>query len=753
MNLVYGAFAIIISLAIISNIFAKRQPENGLLISDTFVWSINGVPYLILFLIMMYYNTAPFSAITLFHVLVSACYVWQFRLLEFKKHYVRKSLPIGLILFVVAWTSMASYLEMQRFVILVPSVVVSAVVCLMMAAYFFMRSDKEIQLKSIIAILYILLAVVKFMYLIDTNHRGAIYFIGVFILDFLIYLIIAVLILINSYYRQLIRHTARGQVVGDMLEFAKEPIALLNQNGGLLFCNDHLKKDMELRDLEIKDLKTLLSVYGPEDYSEWYSKALLGFSKGEGCFISLPVIKESSLQKYIFCDIVPANKGYNVLFSLRAYPLDGQWGGKGRRSIDLLTNDGPIHQLSNDFEQLVLTGIEEKIGLMLVRLTNFSSIESKLGRELHRDFMAAIIGFIGSTTGIADISLYKPDTFIVLTDEMSFESIHTLAENLVHKLAESYSIAHLDVSMSPDLGVAIYPDNGLDYSEMTRAAQIALARSTAGNGSRVQFYDPDYKFIESDRIDLENDLRNAIKKNEFHMLFQPQVTTRDKNFRGFEALIRWDKQGGNAVSPNIFISLAEDIGIIETIGLWVLDHAIAKASLWQNEFGVDFVMSVNISSIQLEKPYFIDQVKEFLAKYHYAAENLELEVTESKILRTSREVYENLKALKEIGVKIALDDFGTGYSSLDYLRWLPFDVLKIDKSFIDNLTHASVEREIVYSVIGLVNKLELETVAEGVENIEQLHALQEAGCTYIQGYLYSAPLTDFEAREILLTID
>ena len=753
MNLLYGAFAIIISLAIISNIFTQQPSDKPLLVSDTLVWSISGVPYLILFLTMMFYNTAPFWAIASFHVLVSACYVWQFRMLEYKKSYVTTALPIGLMVFVLAWTAMACYLGMERFVILVPSVLVSAVVSLMLAAYFFMRSDKEVQLKSNIAILYSILAVVKIMYLINTNNQEPKYFIGVIMLEFMIYLITAVLILMNSYYKELIRHSLRGKVIGDMLGYADQPIALLNQEGALLFGNDFLKKDMASKAIKINNLKDLLDNYGPEDYMEWYQQSLQSFVNGDSCLLTLPVQKDKLMQTYIFCDVVPSRKKYNILFSMRSYPVDTEWAGKGRRSIDLLTNDGPIDLLSEGFELLANSDIKEKLGLLLVRLTNFSSIENKLGEELKGDFMAAMMGFIGSTEGVGKIGLYKEDTFIVISKEMSFEKIHDLAEKLVHKLAESYSIDHLDVSMSPDLGVAIYPDNGNDYTEMTKAAQIALARSTAGKGSRIQYYESDYKFIESDRIDLENDLRSAIKNDEFHVLFQPQVWAKDQTFRGFEVLIRWEKKGLVSVSPELFISLAEDLGIIEDVGLWVLDHAIGKASSWQNEFGIRFMMSVNISSVQLEKPYFVNQVRELLEKHKYPAKNLELEVTESKILRTSKEVYENLKEFKEMEIKIALDDFGTGYSSLDYLRWLPFDVLKIDKSFIDNLAQGSIEREIVYSVISLVNKLNLETVAEGVENEEQLQFLKEAGCTYIQGYLFSQPLTEFEARESLLTID
>ena len=193
--------------------------------------------------------------------------------------------------------------------------------------------------------------------------------------------------------------------------------------------------------------------------------------------------------------------------------------------------------------------------------------------------------------------------------------------------------------------------------------------------------------------------------------------------------------------------------IIEKISDWVLVEAISKAANWQKEFGRSFVISIDVSVYQLERENFVNRLSEILTQYEYNPNDLELEVSENKITGSSREFYANLKAIKTLGIKIALNDFGTGYSSLDYLRWLPFDVLKIDKSFIDHLDSDTIERKIVHSVIALVNKLNLETVAEGVENDEQLQSLQDTSCTYVQGYLFSEPLNDFNARELLLDMD
>lgn len=755
MNLVYGAFAIVLSLAIIINIMFKRPKGKEGMRSVSLAWALVGIPYLMMFLYMMFMNTVVDYAIYAFQVTLVAGVLWQLRVLDHKNRVASIRMPIGIFAFVIAWTAMGSFVGMSKFTILMPSVVILAAMSMMLATYFFMRNDSEIQLKSIIGILYTFMTVIKLMYLINANDQEPIFFIGLFVLDFIIHQNAAVLIFLNAYYENLIYYSTQGKRFNDLMVNDKEPMCLLNQDGGILIMNDWMKRDIKERKIDVNNLQDLFKHYGPEGKQHWAVDALEGFKKSESCSFSLETPPELGVQRYFSCDVInDGSSTFNIFFRVRSYPVIGFWTGEGRRTTDQRKRIEPSKGLIQSFDrQVANTCDEERIGFIIVRLTNYPTIETKLGSELAGDYVSAVIDQLEQTKGVEAVSREREDTLVILTDTLTYESVQGTVDRMVEQLSELYRIGSIEISLTLNLGVAVYPDDGMSYGELNRRAHVALARNTSTENEDVQYYESGYKYLCNDREKLEGRLKSAIDEEELRVLYQPQVDAVSQELRGFEALLRWEKDGVAIASPNIFIPLAEDVGIIEAIGSWVLEEAIKKASLWQDEFGREFIISVNVSSRQLEQGGFIKGIEDLLSKYHFSSHNLELEVTETRLLRSSKKAFKTLKDLKSLGVKIALDDFGTGYSSLDYLRWLPFDVLKIDKSFIDHLNSDTIEKEIVHSVIGLVNKMNLETVAEGVENKEQLRSLQKSCCTYIQGYLLSKPLNEFEVRETLLTLD
>lgn len=755
MNLIYGVFAIVLTLAIMMNIMLKRPKDASTYLSVSLVWSIVGIPYLMMFIYMMYSNTADDLAIYSFHMATVAGLLWQFRVLEYKRRLAAIQVPIGIFIFVSSWVLMTNYVGMSKFAILLPSIIVMGALCLMLGTYFFMRSDSEVQLKTVIGMIYILMTLIKLLYIVDANNQSPIYFIGLFVMDFILYLMATVLIFLNAYYKNILHSSSQSKLIDGLLLNAEEPMAMLNSDGGVIFINESMKREIKEKDIEINNLQDIFFHYGPDQKAYWALEALKGFKEGESCLFPLDKSPESKNQRYFSCNVVKAdNDDFKIVFQINTYPLSGFWSKGGRRTTDQRTRIEPSKAMMHVFDDkaIQLKG-DQRMGFVMVRLTNYSRIEKKLGSELAGDYFTAVTSQLEQSEGIVSAARDREDTLLVLTDIDSYERVQKVVDYLVEKLSEPYKIGRMEISLSINIGVAIYPDNGITYGELYRRAQVALARNTSNDHEAVQYYEGSYRYLANDRDLLEGRLRAAVKSMELHILYQPQVEAHSQEFRGFEALLRWEKDGATIASPNVFIPLAEDIGMIEEIGSWVLEEAIRKSRLWQEEFGRTFIMSVNVSSRQLEQEDFIDQVAELLEKYQYSPECLELEITETRLLRSSKDVFKALKGLKKLGVKIALDDFGTGYSSLDYLRWLPFDVLKIDKSFIDHLNSDTIEKEIVHSVIGLVNKMNLETVAEGVENDEQLRSLQDSSCTYIQGYLYSKPLSEFEARETLLTID
>lgn len=233
------------------------------------------------------------------------------------------------------------------------------------------------------------------------------------------------------------------------------------------------------------------------------------------------------------------------------------------------------------------------------------------------------------------------------------------------------------------------------------------------------------------------------------MYYQPQFRTNDRKLRGVEALIRWKNDDGKMISPAVFIPIAEKSGTIVPIGTWVIEESLQAYAEWKRKYHYPLVMSLNISAIQYKQPDFIEQMLHLMEKYDVAPPEIELEITESVLIDDFTEVTEKLAVLRDIGIKISLDDFGTGYSSLTYLKGLPIDTLKIDKSFIDTVVTDENTRIITESIIYMVKKLGYETIAEGVETEEQYRYLNEIDCDNIQGYLLGKPMPSEKIESLL----
>lgn len=233
------------------------------------------------------------------------------------------------------------------------------------------------------------------------------------------------------------------------------------------------------------------------------------------------------------------------------------------------------------------------------------------------------------------------------------------------------------------------------------------------------------------------------------MYYQPQFRTNDRKLRGVEALIRWKNDDGKMISPAVFIPIAEKSGTIVPIGTWVIEESLQAYAEWKRKYHYPLVMSLNISAIQYMQPDFIEQMLHLMEKYDVVPPEIELEITESVLIDDFTEVTEKLAVLRDIGIKISLDDFGTGYSSLTYLKGLPIDTLKIDKSFIDTVVTDENTRIITESIIYMVKKLGYETIAEGVETEEQYRYLNEIDCDNIQGYLLGKPMPSEKIESLL----
>jgi len=267
--------------------------------------------------------------------------------------------------------------------------------------------------------------------------------------------------------------------------------------------------------------------------------------------------------------------------------------------------------------------------------------------------------------------------------------------------------------------------------------------SVANAVAQISFFEPDMQRVFIRQLTLHNKMNSAVAENSFRLFYQPQFDIQSGKLRGFEALIRWHDDDLGDVSPGVFIPAAEESGLIVSIGEWVMDTALSTLKKWQTDFGFDGIMSVNVSPLQLRQENFIYDVATAVARHGIDPKFLEIEITEGVMISNFRAAIDKLNSIKSMGLRISLDDFGTGYSSLNYLQLLPLNTLKIDKSFITGITENNgIQANITSSIISMVQKMGLETIAEGVEYPAQLSLLKKFNCNVVQGFLRGKPMPE-----------
>jgi predicted signal transduction protein with EAL and GGDEF domain len=315
------------------------------------------------------------------------------------------------------------------------------------------------------------------------------------------------------------------------------------------------------------------------------------------------------------------------------------------------------------------------------------------------------------------------------------EDTATLATRLLEEVCKPYNLRGDLVAIGVSIGVAMAPDDGTDPDRLLKSADLALYSAKSDRRGTFRFHEPEMDAKYLARRALEQDLRQAIDAGELELFYQPLVDLGTDLITGFEALLRWRHPERGFVSPAVFIPVAEETGLIGPIGEWVLQEACRRAATWPASIRV----AVNLSAVEFKLRDVVASVRQALASASLPADRLELEITESALL-DDNSAAETLHQIKALGVGIALDDFGTGYASMSYLRSFPFDQIKIDKSFVQEMDGSPDSAAIVYATLDLARRLGMTTTAEGVETQEQLNALRDAGCTKAQGYLIAQPM-------------
>ena len=387
-------------------------------------------------------------------------------------------------------------------------------------------------------------------------------------------------------------------------------------------------------------------------------------------------------------------------------------------------------------------------GLFLIDLDRFKNVNDTLGHPIGDALLREVAIRLKSVMGEhGQVGRLGGDEFeAVLPGNVDIGLLESLARTLIDHVSRPYNIEGHRVVIGASVGIAIGDPGRSCTDSLIRNADLALyAAKGAGRGKHC-FYEPSMHSEAAERQLLENDLRQAIEKGELWVAYQPIVQAGSEEVCGFEALVRWAHPSRGAISPNKFIPLAEECGLITRIGTWVLETALAEAATWPE--GVR--LAVNLSPIQFNDPGIVSTVANALARTGVRAERLELEITEGVFLAEGDSTDETFAQLKRLGVRLAMDDFGTGYSSLGYLKKAPFDKIKIDQSFVRGAASSKTSRNsaIIRAIVTLAESLKMDTCAEGVETHDDLHLIRELGCSHVQGYIFDKPTPAEAAREL-----
>jgi diguanylate cyclase (GGDEF)-like protein len=414
-------------------------------------------------------------------------------------------------------------------------------------------------------------------------------------------------------------------------------------------------------------------------------------------------------------------------------------------------------------QQAIANAVRTKkhIAVLYLDFDHFKNINDTLGHAAGDNFLIKMSSRLRDCVRDVDtVARLGGDEFLILLAEIgngqaeSEEEYEKFIQNktkeILDRVAQPCTIDNMEFSVTVSIGVALFPRDGDDPHILLRNSDTAMYRSKSKGRNTYEMFSPEMSDTVIKRVEVDTRLRNALENEKFSLHYQPLMDAHSKKVIGAEALIRWDDDELGRVSPEIFIPLAEESGFIVDIGEWVLDTACRDIKLLQNEgFGTDFYFAINLSSRQVRDKDFAALIASMLTKHDITGDCLEFEITERLLMKDVPEVVETLNSFKSMDIKLSIDDFGTGYSSLSYLKRFPFDVLKIDQTFVRDIGKDADDTALCEAIIAMAHSLGLSLIAEGVETQEQFEFLRARGTETIQGYHIGKPAEFEKFREVL----
>ena len=419
---------------------------------------------------------------------------------------------------------------------------------------------------------------------------------------------------------------------------------------------------------------------------------------------------------------------------------------------DPLTSLPNRRKFEQELQQVIAN--EESVAILFIDLDRFKYVNDSLGHSAGDDLIRLVSARLKKIVGSkAIVSRQGGDEFAILYRYKDKESISSFTQKITYGIKRPFLIQQKEILITCSIGISLFPENGHDFETLMKNADVAMYWSKDNGKDHFSFYQDHMKEASANIMKLEWELRKAVDNQEFVLYYQPKIDLNTDMIVGCEALIRWKHPTMGNISPAEFIPLAEETGLINQIGEWVLREACQQNKKWQEAGCTEFQIAVNISVHQLKQANIVTMIRNILTETNLDARFLELEMTESISMLNDNNEMEKLYALKKLGVSLAIDDFGTGYSSLKYLDKLPVDTLKIDKTFIDEIGRNNHKKSslMLNAIISLANSLKLTVVAEGIETAEQLHYLKKNNCHLGQGYLISKPVPPEQLEHLIKT--
>ncbi|MFC0213723.1 EAL domain-containing protein [Paenibacillus chartarius] len=536
-------------------------------------------------------------------------------------------------------------------------------------------------------------------------------------------------------------------------EHMSDLITLIDREGRLLYCSPSYEMVLGLKPEEIVGRSALEFVH-PDDVSPVLERIRYVLETGKPATSEFRFFHRDGYHLVIDAQGEPILDEHGNVAKIIVSSRDATVRKHAEELIDHMAHHDALTGLLNRraFHDKLSLCLQEaqrhhsKLGLLFVNLNRFKTINDSLGYAYGDMVLKEVAMRIQAVGGTAVLARLSGDEFTLLLPALSqAEEALPVAARIVSVLSDPIALDGQELHVTPSIGIAVYPVHAHEESLLIQYAHTALYVAKERGGDSIQMYSYELNERGMSLLELENGLRKALEREEFTLVYQPQVDLRTLNIVGVEALIRWCHPERGMISPLDFIPVAEETGLIHSLGEWVLRQACREIGGLRSEGYSIPRVAVNLSGVQFRDAGIVRLVGDVLREQQFPADRMELEITESMAMYKVEQVMEKLEAFKRMGLSLALDDFGTGYSSLGYLHRFPIDTLKIDKSFISTTEHSAI----VGAVTAMAESLKMTVLAEGVEKPAQLQTLQELGCDYGQGYLFSKPLTLSELKEVL----